>query len=159
MNDSTNEVIKDNIDCGYSINIKRLKIRDKSDDGKQYSKTIYYMENKSIIDDKLLEIMDNENTYVRKVVRYIALKIHYSTNHISLNSNKIGDYFDCDSSNIRKGIKRLVELDVIRKLDNYIPNKILPKNTYIINHNYIYHGNIKKLNNDIIEQRTNIQNN
>lgn len=34
MNDSTNEVIKDNIDCGYSINIKRLKIRDKSDDGK-----------------------------------------------------------------------------------------------------------------------------
>lgn len=157
MTDVINEITKDNIDCNYNISIRKLRIKDKSDEGKQYNKTICYMENKSTIDSKLLEIMDSESTYVRKVVRYIALKIPYGVNHISLNSNEIGSYFECDAANIRKGIKRLVELDVIRRLYDYKPNNILPKNTYIINHNYIYHGNIKKLNEDIIEQRNNIQ--
>ena len=65
MTNVINEITKDNIDCNYNISIKRLRIKDKSDEGKQYNKTICYMENKSTIDSKLLEIMDNESTYVR----------------------------------------------------------------------------------------------
>ena len=32
---------------------------------------------------------------------------------------------------------------------------MLPKNTYVINHNYIYRGSIRKLRKDILEQRNN----
>ena len=30
---------------------------------------------------------------------------------------------------------------------------MLPKNTYVINHNYLYRGSIRKLRKDILEQR------
>ena len=73
-----------------------------------------------------------------------------------LSNKDIAQYYNCDKSKISKGIKRLVELDVIGRLYDKIPNNMLPKNTYIINHNYIYRGSIKKLRKDILEQRNNI---
>lgn len=158
MDNVINKLSRDSIDYNYSLDFKGLKIKDKADDGTEYNKTIYYMEHKAIIDDALLEIMDKENTYVRKVVRYIAKNIPYGVNHISLSNKDIAEYYNCDKSNISKGIKRLVELDVIGRLYDKIPNNMLPKNTYIINHNYIYRGSIKKLRKDILEQRNNITN-
>lgn len=85
-----------------------------------------------------------------------SIDYDYSLDFKGLKIKDIATYYNCDKSNISKGIKRLVELDVIGRLYDKIPNNMLPKNTYIINHNYIYRGSIKKLRKDILEQRNNI---
>lgn len=153
------EAARDSIDYGYSLNIRGLRIKDEADNGDKYNKTIYYMEEKILIDNKLITILSEESKFVGIVVRYIVDNIPYNVNHISLSGADIARTYKVDKGNICKAIKRLVELDVIGRYHDKYDNPYLPKNTYIINHNYLYRGNIRKLRKDILEQRTNIQNN
>lgn len=155
-NKTINRLSKDSIDYDYPLSVKGLKIKDEDDSGTKYNKTIYYMEDKVLIDNSLITILSEESKYVGMVVRYIADNIHYNVNHLSLNATIIAKQNDTDKSNISKAIKRLVELDVIGKLYDKIPNNMLPKNTYVINHNYFYRGSIRKLRKDILEQRNNM---
>lgn len=157
-NNVINRLSKDSIDYGYSLTIKGLKIKDEADNGNKYDKTIYYMEDKLLIDNSLVTILSEESKYVGQVIRYIADNIAYGINHITLNSTEIAKLNNTDKSNISKAIKRLVSLNVIGKLCDKIPNNMLPKNTYIINHNYLYRGSIKRLRKDILEQRNNLNN-
>lgn len=151
------QLTKNNIDCQYNIEFNSVCIIDKSDDNKCYNKTIRYMNNHILLGIDLIKILSVENRYVGFVVSYISDNIKYGTNHIELNSTTIANCYRSDRSNIYKAIKRLVELNVIRKLNDYIPNKMLPKNTYIVNHNYLYKGNMNKLHKELLEQRNNIQ--
>ena len=107
MDNVINKLSRDSIDYNYSLDFKGLKIKDKADDGTEYRKTIYYMEHKAIIDDALLEIMDKENTYVRKVVRYIAKNIPYGVNHISLSNKDIAEYNKLEKLFKKWGFKSL----------------------------------------------------
>lgn len=137
MNNRTiKQLSKDNIDYDYPLFIKGLKIKDEDDSGAKYNKTIYYMEDKILIDNKLITILSEESKSVGIVVRYIADNIPYNVNHLSLNAAIIAKENNADKSNISKAIRRLVELDVIGRLYDKIPNDMLPRNTYIINHNY-----------------------
>lgn len=111
------------------------------------------MEDKVLIDNSLVTILSEESKYVGIVVRYIVDNIPYNVNHLSLNASVIAKKYEIDKSNISKAIKRLVELNVIGRLCDKIPNDMLPKNTYVINHNYLYRGSIGKLRKDILEQR------
>lgn len=154
MNDKViNKLAKDSIDYNYPLSVKGLRIKDEDDSGNKYNKTIYYMEDKVLIDNSLVTILSEESKYVGIVVRYIVDNIPYNVNHLSLNASIIAKQYNCDKSHISKAIKRLVKLDVIGRLCDKIPNNILPKNTYIINHNYLYRGSIRKLRKDILEQR------
>ena len=148
-----NKVAKDSIDYGYNLNIRGLKIKDEDDNGDKYSKTIYYMEDKILIDNTLVTILSEESKYVGIVVRYIVDNIPYNVNHITLSSVDISKIYNVDKGNISRAIKRLNELNVIGRLYDKIPNPYLPKNTYVINHNYLYRGSIRKLRKDILEQR------
>ena len=111
------------------------------------------MEDKILIDNTLVTILSEESKYVGIVVRYIVDNIPYNVNHITLSSVDIAKIYNVDKGNISRAIKRLNELDVIGRLYDKIPNPYLPKNTYVINHNYLYRGSIKKLRKDILEQR------
>lgn len=155
MDEVINKLAKNSIDYDYPLKLKGLRIKDESDEGKVYDKTIYYMEDKILIDNSLITILSEESKFVGIVVRYIVDNIPYNVNHISLSAATIAKEYSSDKSNISKAIKRLVELDVIGRLYDKIPNTILPKNTYIINHNYLYRGSIRKLRKDILEQRRN----
>ena len=148
-----NKVAKDSIDYGYNLNIRGLKIKDEADNGDKYSKTIYYMEDKILIDNTLVTILSEESKYVGIVVRYIVDNIPYNVNHITLSSVDIAKIYNVDKGNISRAINRLNELYVIGRLYDKIPNPYLPKNTYVINHNYLYRGSIRKLRKDILEQR------
>ena len=148
-----NKVAKDSIDYGYNLNIRGLKIKDEADNGDKYSKTIYYMEDKILIDNTLVTILSEESKYVGIVVRYIVDNIPYNVNHITLSSVDIAKIYNVDKGNISRAIKRLNELNVIGRLYDKIPNPYLPKNTYVIKHNYLYRGSIRKLRKDILEQR------
>jgi hypothetical protein len=148
-----NKLAKDSIDYNYSLSVKGIKIKDEDDSGNKYNKTIYYMEDKVLIDNSLVTILSEESKYVGIVIRYIVDNIPYNVNHLSLSSSNIAKLYNTDKANISKAIKRLVELDVIGRLYDKIPNNILPKNTYVINHNYLYRGSIRKLRKDILEQR------
>lgn len=148
-----NKLSKDSIDYGYPLSVRGLKIKDEDDSGTRYNKTIYYMEDKVLIDNSLITILSEESKYVGIVVRYIVDNIPYNVNHITLNTTVIAKHNNVDKGNISKAVKRLVELDVIGRLYDRIANNILPKNTYVINHNYLYKGSIKKLRKDILEQR------
>lgn len=154
MNDKViNKLAKDSIDYDYPLSVKGLKIKDEDDSGTKYNKTIYYMEDKVLIYNSLVTILSEESKYVGIVVRYIVDNIPYNVNHLSLNASVIAKKYEIDKSNISKAIKRLVELNVIGRLCDKIPNDMLPKNTYVINHNYLYRGSIGKLRKDILEQR------
>lgn len=154
-NKTINRLSKDSIDYDYPLSVRGLKIKDEDDSGTKYNKTIYYMEDKVLIDNSLVTILSEESKYVGIVVRYIVDNILYNVNHISLNAAVIAREYNSDKSNISKAIKRLAELNVIGRLYDKIPNNMLPKNTYIINHNYLYRGSIRKLRKDILEQRNN----
>lgn len=153
-----NKLSKDSIDYEYPLFVKGLKIKDEDDSGTKYNKTIYYMEDKLLIDNSLVTILSEESKYVGIVVRYIADNIPYGVNHITLPPTEIAKINNIDKGNISRAIKRLVELNVIGRLYDKIPNDILPRNTYVINHNYLYRGSIRKLRKDILEQRNNLNN-
>ena len=110
-------------------------------------------EDKILIDNTLVTILSEESKYVGIVVRYIVDNIPYNVNHITLSSVDIAKIYNVDKGNISRAIKRLNELNVIGRLYDKIPNPYLPKNTYVINHNYLYRGSIRKLRKDILEQR------
>ena len=148
-----NKLTKDSIDYDYPLCIKGLRIKDEDDSGTKYNKTIYYMEDKVLIDNSLVTILSEESKYVGIVIRYIVDNIPYNINHLSLNASIVAKQYNCDKSHISKAIKRLVDLNVIGRVYDKIPNDMLPKNTYVINHNYLYRGNIGKLRKDILEQR------
>lgn len=148
-----NKLAKDSIDYDYPLCIKGLRIKDEDDSGTKYNKTIYYMEDKVLIDNSFVTILSEESKYVGIVIRYIVDNIPYNVNHLSLNASIIAKQYNCDKSHISKAIKRLVDLNVIGRVYDKIPNDMLPKNTYVINHNYLYRGSIRKLRKDILEQR------
>lgn len=148
-------IIKDCIDVGFNIkNIKTKSIDDKDDSGHLYKKTINYMDDTLRINKGLERMLWGKGQDVRKVLDYIYNHLGYNEINIILNSNHIANAYEkTDASNIRKAIKTLVSMDIIRKISDYHPNNILPKNTYSVNFNYICNGNIKEIKEEILKQR------
>ena len=67
-----NKLAKDSIDYSYPLSVKGLRIKDEDDSGTKYNKTIYYMEDKVLIDNSLVTILSEESKYVGIVIRYIV---------------------------------------------------------------------------------------
>lgn len=154
MEDIDKRIIKDCIDVGYDIsNIKTTKVNDKDDNSVQYKKTISYMNELNRVRRGLILLIHGKSVQVARVIDYIERNLGYNETNIILSPSAIAREYNDDRSNIGKAIKELVNMDIIRKIDKYVPNSILPKNTYAVNFNYIYNGNIHEIKKEILKQR------
>ena len=135
-------------------NIKSLIILDKDDNDNEYRKTIKYMPNKSLIDNALFNIVNVEPIYVRRVVSYIIMHLPYGNNYITLKGSDIANAEGMVVADVSRGINRLVELGIIESCADLpvFAGKKVRKNVYVINHNYIFRGDIKKLVKDFKAQ-------
>lgn len=158
MEDINKRIIRNCIDVGFNItDIKQSKIKDKDDNNNFYQKTISYMNTLNRTKKGLILLIHKRSIHVARVIDYIENHLGYNDTNIILNAAKIARVYEDDRSNIAKAIKELVELDIIRKISDYIPNSILPKSTYAVNFNYICNGNIHEIRKELLNQRNNIK--
>lgn len=147
-------LIKDCIDVGFDTsNIKTAKTHDVDDNNVEYHKTISYMSEITKTKKGLILLIHGKSVQVARVIDYIEHNLEYNDTNIILSPTVIAKSYNDDRSNIAKAIKELVNLDIIRKVSYYIPNSILPKNTYAVNFNYICNGNIHEIKKEINNQR------
>lgn len=153
-------IIKDCIDVGFDIDdIKTIQIEDKDDNSIPYKKTISYMNEQNRVRKGLILLIHGKSVQVARVIDYIERNLGYNDTNIILSPSTIAREYNDDRSNIGKAIKELVNMRIIRKISDYVPNNILPKNTYAVNFNYICNGNINEIKNEIKKQRNNKNNN
>lgn len=156
MDDIDKRIIKDCIDVGFDTGeVKTTTVKDKDDNSVQYKKTISYMPELNKVRRGLILLIHDKSKQVARVIDYIERNLRYNETSIILSASTIARFYGDDRSNIRKAIKELEKMDIIRKIDKYIPNNILPKNTYAVNFNYICNGNIHEIKREILKQRNN----
>ena len=154
------------IHCDYICNdfdidnIKGLVIKDTADNGQMYNKTIRYMDNKTTVDNNLIQLVLEEKNYVGKVINYIINHLRYGTNVIILKGTEISKCENIYPSDVSKGISRLIKLNIIiriKDIDKYKDCKNISNNMFVVNHNFIFRGNIKQLIKDFEEQKQQIR--
>ena len=156
MEDIDKRIINDCIDVGYDLrNIRTTKVEDKDDNSVHYKKTISYMNELNKVRRGLILLIHGKSVQVARVIDYIERNLGYNETNIILSPSVIAREYNDDRSNIGKAIKELVDMNIIRKIDKYVPNSILPKNTYAVNFNYIHNGNIHEIKKEILKQRKN----
>lgn len=135
--------------------IKGRHISDFDDEGLEYKKTIRYMENKVLTDISFYTLINKEKIYVRRVVDYILYKLKYGENTITLVGKDIAAYEEMSIADVSRGISRLEELELIKPCHELpIFNGVkIKKNIYVVNHNYLFRGNIKQLLAEFNEQQ------
>lgn len=141
----TTDVIVTYLNGGFDISFGKKLIFDTDIDGNEYQKLILYMKNSSVTSDDLDLILINEKKYVGMLIHYIKNKLEWGTNVVELVPNDICAYSKIDRADISKGIKRLIELNIIVQANTKNEYKDISKYIYIVNHNYIFKGNIKNL--------------
>ena len=141
----TTDVIVTYLDGGFDISFGKKLIFDTDINGDEYQKLILYMKNSSVTSDDLDLILINEKKYVGMLIHYIKNKLEWGTNVVELVPNDICAHSRIDRADISKGIKRLVELNIIVQANTKDEYKDVSKYIYIVNHNYIFKGNIKNL--------------
>ena len=139
----------DYLDGGFLMSFGKRTIIDEDIDANQYKKVIKYMNDKAIIDNNLILKLLNERKYVSLLVDYISKNLTWGTNVIELVPKDILAKENIDRGDISKGIKRLIELEIIVQANTRKNYEGLNKYLYIVNHNYIFKGNIKNLIKDI----------
>ena len=139
----------DYLDGGFLMSFGKRTIIDEDIDANQYKKVIRYMNDKAIIDNNLILKLLNERKYVSLLVDYISKNLTWGTNVIELVPKDILAKENIDRGDISKGIKRLIELEIIVQANTRKNYEGLNKYLYIVNHNYIFKGNIKNLIKDI----------
>ena len=147
----TTDVIVTYLDGGFDISFGKKLIFDTDINGNEYQKLILYMKNSSVTSDDLDLILINEKKYVGMLIHYIKSKLEWGTNVVELVPNDIYAHSKIDRADISKGIKRLVELNIIVQANTKDEYKDISKYIYIVNHNYIFKGNIKKLIKEVKE--------
>lgn len=121
-------------------------------EGNQYKKVIN-MTDKYIAGNNLMPILLDERKYVVLLAIYISKNLRWGTNVIELKPVNILSNLHIDRGDISKGIKRLIELNIIVRANTIEKYKDLSKYLYIVNHNYIFKGNIKNLIKDTNESK------
>lgn len=139
----------DYLDGGFLMSFGKRTIIDEDIDANQYKKVIRYMNDKAIIDNNLILKLLDERKYVSLLVDYISKNLTWGTNVIELVPKDILAKENIDRGDISKGIKRLIELEIIVQANTRKSYEGLNKYLYIVNHNYIFKGNIKNLIKDI----------
>ena len=139
----------DYLDGGFLMSFGKRTIIDEDIDANQYKKVIRYMNDKAIIDNNLILKLLDERKYVSLLVDYISKNLTWGTNVIELVPKDILAKENIDRGDISKGIKRLIELEIIVQANTRKNYEGLNKYLYIVNHNYIFKGNIKNLIKDI----------
>jgi hypothetical protein len=152
---------KDICDVGFDISTIETDNNhlDKSNDNKLYSKAISYNRDMIKLRKGIVLQMRQHSLAASQVFDYIEEHLKYGCNSIILSPTVIAKEYNNDKGNISKGIKELIELDVIRRTKDYIdvPDGV-SKNQFTVNHNYIYNGDLHKLKKDIEQQRKNKDN-
>lgn len=147
---------KDICDVGFDINTIETDDNhfDKGADNKYYLKPISYNKKMIKLRKGIVLEMRKHSLAASQVFDYIETHMKYGCNSIILSPTVIAREYDNDKGNISKGIKELVEMDVIRRTKDYIdvPDGV-SKNQFTVNHNYIYNGDLHKLKLEIKEQR------
>lgn len=147
------------IDAGFPNNIKDdYTIMDISTDGKYYDRKVYYIEHLVHAGQRLVELVVDMVKAERYLIKYIVTNLPRNKNIIYLNGKDIEKYYKEDKihySDIVKAIKKLELLDVIRPLNRLKDYVKADKHIYVVNHNYIFNGSIKKLYDDLKLQRNN----
>lgn len=146
------------VNASFDVDI-RSKITDDWDiHNNKFKKEIYYMNSGAKCYMNLVMLHDLPR-YTVKVLEFIRVNLRYGTNVIEL-LNPIIVASDKEhkltSNEVSKALKQLRELGIIRKLNEVDMWKndltIRPK-MYVVNHNYIFNGNIKKLKIDLEKQQ------
>lgn len=132
------------------LHIKYVRLIDEDDEGRQYRKTLKYMENTVTTSTKLMSIIIDEPKYVRAIISYITKHLLYNQTVIELKNKEICDETKLYNPDVTKGIKRLKELDIIRKMkeiEGYENDNMFSQYDYFVNPEYIFHGSINSLTN------------
>lgn len=153
-------IIDKRIDIGFDMKHIETKTDfiDKSNDGKEYFKTISFNSDMSKTKKGLQLILRTKSLAASQVFDYIERNLKYEDIAIELSPTIIAKYYNTNKSNISKGIKELVELDIIRKTKDYADETSMllvrhPNIHYSVNFNYLFNGNLHKLKEDIIKSR------
>ena len=118
------------------------------------------MDNKTTVDNNLIQLVLEEKNYVGKVINYIINHLRYGTNVIILKGTEISKCENIYPSDVSKGISRLIKLNIIiriKDIDKYKDCKNISNNMFVVNHNFIFRGNIKQLIKDFEEQKQQIR--
>lgn len=134
--------------------LKHSIVTDEDVNGNVYKKKITYMENSYTGSLKLLEVMGTENIHVKRLILYIVKHLRYGTNVITLINVDVAKELKEHPTNVSKALKRLKELKVIERVCDVDIYKDIPfsKKLYIVNHEYIFKGNLKHLERDFNKQ-------
>ena len=143
----------DYLDGGFVMAFGRKTIIDEDIEANQYKKVIRYMTDKYIADDNLMLTLLDEKKYVVLLAIYISKNLRWGTNVIELKPANILSNLHIDRGDISRGIKRLIELNIIVQANTIEKYKDLSKYLYIVNHNHIFKGNIKNLIKDTNESK------
>lgn len=141
------------VDAGFPNKIVKDVKGEEDINGKPYDKYIYYMEHLIHTNQKLLSIICKEPKAVQLVVSYIIDNLPRNKNIIELNAKKLSTPLKQQYCHITSAINKLLSLDIIRRLNLLKEHTNKDKHIYVVNHNYIFNGNIKKLYNDLKLQR------
>ena len=147
---------KDICDVGFDINTIDTDNNHISKDNSNnpYITAISYNKEMIKLRKGIVLEMRKHSLAAAQVFSYIEEHLKYVCNSIILSPTIIAKEYNNDKGNISKGIKELIEMNVIRRTKDYIdvPNGV-SKNQFTVNHNYIYNGNLHKLKKDIEQQR------
>lgn len=134
------------IPCG--LEIKYVRIIDEDDNGRQYRKTVKYMEQTVTTSYKLSELLINSTKPIRTIVDYIIKHLSYNQTVLELKNNVIAEETKLNPADVTKAIKYLKEQNVIRKMreiQGYEQDNMFSQQSYFVNPEYIYHGSINNL--------------
>ena len=134
------------------INIGKKTIIEEYIEDNQYKKVIN-MTDKYIAGNNLMPMLLDERKYVVLLAIYISKNLRWGTNVIELKPANILSNLHIDRGDISRGIKRLIELNIIVQANTIEKYKDLNKYLYIVNHNHIFKGNIKNLIKDTNESK------
>lgn len=132
------------------LHIKYVRLIDEDDEGRQYSKTVKYMENTVTTSCKLSKLLINATKPVRTLIDYIINHLSYNQTVIELKNKNIACETGIDQSDITKAIKYLSNKDVdvirrMREIEGYENDNMFSQYDYFVNPEYIFHGSINSL--------------
>lgn len=145
----------DYLKSNFKLGCRKSITKDEDDNGNEYTKTIWYMEDKTLFDISMIDIIHKERSYVVDVLKYICQNLTWGTNVIILDNKRIAEYTGVNKPDISRAITRLVSLNIIVKaktLDIYKNDNDISNKLYIVNHNMVFRGNSRKLKKDFDKQ-------
>ena len=161
-NDKINYLINNVVDI--HINLKFIEINRKyismANDNKEYETTIAYSKDTVHVKKGIIKDIAKRSKDAVMVFSYITEHLERDMIQIELSPTSIAEEYAVQRSNISRGIKVLVEMGIIKKTIDFIPNThkqyiINPSRNYTIEPQYVFNGSYLKLYRKLTDMRKN----